>query len=58
MTEEKKEKRELNEGWVDRLLDKCEEAGVSKTVIERFVQYYVQQGGENGAKSDSATKGT
>lgn len=58
MTEYKSKKRELNGDWIDRLLDKCEEAGVSKHVIERFVHYYIRQGGDNNAKSNSVTKGT
>lgn len=58
MTEDKSKKRDLHEDWIDRLLDKCEEAGVSKHVFERFIHYYVRQGGANGAKSDSATERT
>ncbi len=55
MTEIKKQ--ELNEGWIDRLLNKCEEVGVSTHVIQRFNYYYVSQGGDHGAKYDSTTEG-
>ncbi|MBK3496987.1 hypothetical protein JFL43_19410 [Viridibacillus sp. YIM B01967] len=44
--------------WMKRLLDTCEEVGVSKMVIERFIDFYITDRGIQDAKLDTSTKGT
>lgn len=43
---------------MNRLLDTCEEVGVSKMVIERFIDFYITEGGIQDAKLATSAKGT
>lgn len=48
----------LNPDWINRLLNTCEEVGVSKIVIERFADFYVTERRIHDAKLATSTKGT
>ena len=52
------EQEKLNPNWINRLLDTCEEVGVSKMVIERFIDSYITERGIQDAKLTTSSKGT
>lgn len=52
------EREKLNPNWMNRLLDKCEEEGVSKKVSERFIDFYVSERRNQDAKFTEASKRT
>jgi hypothetical protein len=52
------EREKLNSNWMNRLLDKCEEEGVSKKVSERFIDFYVSERRNQDAKFTEASKRT
>lgn len=52
------EQEKLNPDWINRLLDTCEEVGVSKIVIERFTNFYITERRIKDAKLATSAKGT
>lgn len=52
------EQRKLDTNWKNRLLDTCEEVGVSKKVIERFFDFYVNERRIQDAKLTTPSKRT
>ena len=52
------EQEKLNSDWINRLLNTCEEVGVSKIVIERFTDFYITERSIQDAKLTTSTKGT
>ena len=52
------EQEKQNPNWISKLLDTCEEVGVSSLVIERFIDFYITKGGIQDAKLDASVKGT
>lgn len=44
--------------WINRLLNNCEDVGVSKIVIERFINFYIAEGGIQNAKLTTTSKRT
>lgn len=52
------EQEKLNPHWINRLLDTCEEVGVSKIVIERFIDFYITERGMQDAELVTSVKGT
>lgn len=52
------EQEKLNPNWINRLLDTCEDVGVSKIVIERFIDFYITERSTQDARLATSTKGT
>ncbi|SCZ11732.1 hypothetical protein SAMN02787079_03012 [Lysinibacillus sp. TC-37] len=52
------EQKKLDTNWKNRLLDTCEEVGVSKKVIERFFDFYANERRIQDAKLTTSSKRT
>lgn len=46
-----------NNIWINKVLENCEEVGISRTIIERFIQYYMIERRDQSAKFTSASSG-
>ncbi|WP_017436264.1 hypothetical protein [Saccharococcus caldoxylosilyticus] len=43
--------------WINKVLENCEKVGISRTIIERFIQYYMIEKRDQSAKLTSASSG-
>jgi hypothetical protein len=46
-----------NNIWINKVLENCEEVGISRTIIERFIQYYMIERRDQSEKLTSASSG-
>lgn len=53
--EQKKIRTELDSQWLDRILDTCEEVGFTKSVVERFIHYYVPERRKTNARPTTSS---
>ena len=53
--EQKKIRTELDPQWLDRILDTCEDVRFTKSVIERFIHYYVPERRKASAKPSTSS---
>lgn len=58
MEERKRKRKRLDPQWINKVLDCCEEIGVSKATIERFNHYYAKPRRGDHAKSSQITSRT